>query len=242
MAKWEDFASVTDRDSRIANVVNNLSPILGEELAMAAVGISGSESSFNWSTKPLDGKDQVIICPEPTTIVGIEPAGGDYGAMQLIHSPDNAKAAWEAIERGLITKDVSTGTTKYFAKGDTKAPNSRGQHMLFQVGLKYRDKGLIRTFSVGPTQMYMQYAAVTGGTDSTRGASWEDLYRMYHSWEPAKFAKWLTYLKKPPYPGRPMDETRSIQWLARICQAGCSATAATSYFNSRFKANYGIVL
>jgi hypothetical protein len=247
MAEWEKYGAPTPRDQRISNVVGKLGAAMSEEFALAAVGVSGNESGFIWAVSPITGTDTygnppVLECDEPATVVGLEPANGDYAKMQLISNPKNAKAVWEAKERKLITDGTNAkGEPVYLATG-AKAPNGRGQHDLFQLGLKYRDVGIISGFSIGPTQMFLRYSKVGGGSDASRGADWDDLYALYHTWDPAAFAARLVYMKKPPYPGRPLSRDRAIAWLARICQAGCATEAATSYYESRFRSFYETTL
>jgi len=241
MSDFQLYCPPTERDQRIRNVVNDIATKFDRDYAKSVVAISGSESGFVWSTPPLDPIEAVLPCDSPTTVIGVEPKGGDYANMYLASNPTNPGAIAEAVKLGLIAPSSTPDALLYRATG-AKVGNSKGQHQLFQVAMKWRDKGLARSFSLGPTQMYLIYSAALGGSDPARGSDWEDLWRLYHMWRPSVIMERLAYTKHPPYPSPSADSATAIHFLKLSCQAGCTEEAATKYYSSHYAGNLGIVL
>jgi len=217
--------------------------------AISVIAVSGNECGYIWNqTRAPTLWFENSPCWQCRGCVGWEFGLARVGETQvrILHDANKEKEALAYLQdNGLATMGTS-GHLLATQKLSTPANNDNIARW-FEWAVSNRRADLLPNWSVGPTQMYLYWSALTIGVAPNRGKTvdprwlntWEQVFNYHMASSALARANAITYLD-PSYNGvdawpsqRPTDADLAIAWLTPR-QVGNKA-AATTYYNNLFK-------
>lgn len=224
---------------------------IDKAFAITAVAISMSECNAFWIMPRRGEMPYDMNCYPSRVCVGIEPYAksdvGGAGAWYPSVVADNVALTQIQNQGGA----APAGGGLQLITGPFTQANSDAAASLFEFALVMRDPSLLKSFSIGPTQMWMaqtpmsiQYVQAVGkegvspaGQPATFPQTWEDVFDLYTSRDTPNVFKHLDYIKSGTLPGSdPANQSIAISWLRRV-QTGSTPGVAENYYSLFFGAN-----
>jgi len=237
MGSCNDFFNLGNEDNRIVAafkemVAGGVDPFKARSL----ITISMNETNTVW-TVPRLRDDKQLWYPTPTAccrlVIGWEFAGSrdNPGVRHLPASPADRD---QLVKMGVIDA-AGKPTTRLKTGADRLTLIAKW----FEFTIDRRDALSLQNFSMGPTQMFLFFAKVTGLNAGSPGFpdSFDDLWDYYTSMDCAAIASHIRYLEpsqtKTPWPAQnPGDRASILQWL--IHQTGFATMPNGKHINENY--------
>lgn len=247
--QWSDLG--TDRQTRATLALYDLIKMaVPKGQAVSIVAITMSECDGHWlqrrSSPPLLFDHD---CWPSRTCVGLEYGMGADGkriwSRSAMLDPDFRN---QVVKMKGASPSETDGKGGLLIAGGMKGANSDDLAALWEWVIANRNAAGLRSFSLGPTQMWMgqvklslDYVRSKGlptepaGYVKTFPQTWEEMFELYTAQDIGTIFKWLHYLDTSAWPGdEPWNKERGIHFLATK-QTGTSK--AESYYNSWYGPN-----